>query len=64
VTLARSISQKTEIASLRVQVEALQALLAQAGEAAKAAEERSDIAVRVLSEKGRPLASTVDRGGI
>jgi chromosome segregation ATPase len=48
--------QRTEIVALRVQVETLQGQLLQAGEAAKAAEERCDVAVGALSEKESDLA--------
>jgi chromosome segregation ATPase len=48
--------QRTEIVALRMQVETLQAQLAQAGEATKAAEQCRDGAVRALSEKESELA--------
>jgi chromosome segregation ATPase len=47
--------QKTEIVALRVQLEALQARHAQAGQEAKAAEELRDLAIRTLSEKESEL---------
>ena len=43
--------ERAEIAALRMQVETLQAQLAQAGEAIKAAEECREVNVRALSEK-------------
>jgi chromosome segregation ATPase len=48
--------QKTEIVALRMQVEALEALLGQASQEAKAAEARHDVAIRTLSEKESELA--------
>jgi chromosome segregation ATPase len=48
--------QKTEIVALRMQVEALQTQCAQAGQEAKAAKERRDVAVRTVSEKESELA--------
>ena len=48
--------QRTEIVALRMQVETLQAQLAQVGEATRAAEECRDVAVRALSEKESELA--------
>ena len=48
--------QKTEIVALRMQVEALQTQCAQAGQEAKAAKERRDVAVRTVSEKKSELA--------
>jgi len=48
--------QKTEIVTLRMQVETLHGQLAQVGETAKALEERRDVAVCALSEKESELA--------
>lgn len=48
--------ERAEIAALRMQVETLQAQLAQASQEAKAAEERHDVAIRTLSEKESELA--------
>jgi chromosome segregation ATPase len=48
--------QKTEIVTLRMQVETLHGQLAQLGETAKALEERRDVAVSALSEKESELA--------
>ncbi len=50
-------SQKVENATLTMQVQTLQGRLAQAGEEAKAAEDRQDAAVCDLSEKESKLAS-------
>jgi hypothetical protein len=47
---------RIEIVALRMQVETLQAQLAQAGEAIKAAEECRDVTVRALSGKESELA--------
>lgn len=48
--------QKTEIVTLRMQVETLHGQVAQLGETAKALEERRDVAVSALSEKESELA--------
>jgi chromosome segregation ATPase len=48
--------QKTEIVTLRMQVETLHGQLAQVGEAATALEERRNVAVSALSEKESELA--------
>jgi chromosome segregation ATPase len=48
--------QKTEIVTLRMQVETLHGQLAQVGETAKALEERRNVAVSALSEKESELA--------
>ena len=48
--------QKTEIAALTMQVQALNGLLTQAGEETKAVEGRRDAAVHALSEKESELA--------
>jgi chromosome segregation ATPase len=48
--------QKTEIVTLRMQVETLHGQLAQVGETAKALEERRNAAVSALSEKETQLA--------
>ena len=48
--------QKTEIVTLRMQVETLHGQLAQVGETAKALEERRNVAVSALSEKESDLA--------
>ena len=48
--------QKTEIVTLRMQVETLHGKLAQVGETAKALEERRNAAVSALSEKESELA--------
>jgi chromosome segregation ATPase len=48
--------QKTEIVTLRMQVETLHGQLTQVGETAKALEERRDVAVSALSEKESELA--------
>ena len=48
--------ERAEIAALRMQVETLQAQLAQASQEPKAAEERHDVAIRTLSTKESELA--------
>jgi chromosome segregation ATPase len=48
--------QKTEIVTLRMQVETLHGQIAQVGETAKALEERRNVAVSALSEKESELA--------
>ena len=59
--------QKTEIVVLKVQVQTLQARLSQAGEEAKALQDRHDAAERALSEKEAELdklRSTHDEGSV